>query len=531
MFSRKLPTRSRGYFIAIGVVVGIVLLQAGATIAGVVLASRQLDAAALDTYGYVGDLTEERVARYAESARDVVVGTAQQLSRTDEVTREDLTASVQERLKREPTVRAVYIGWPDGAYLVLRRVGTGFAQYTGAADGTVTADLLDTTFEPVADTDPLEDYDPRVRPWYVAGSSESGTVWTDPYLEFDTSNTLESVAQAATVHGRETAVVGADLNLDMLGGVLDDLPYGDGAEAFILTPTEQVIAAPTSYADELRAIAAAADRVPTASDLGLEHSDPPTRADATEFTRSGSVILLDRTFPGEEKLDWVIHITADESQLSSGLGDLGRTLGWVTGASLLIVIGAVVFALRLRHPLKRMRERATMDPLTGLANRPELMRRGGRLVAGARSRGDRMMVTMLDLDGFKGINDEYGHDAGDRVLIGVAMALRSAVREGDVVARLGGDEFVTVQVLRRRADAVTVAERVRSDVERELQTRIDVAGSVGLTMGVAEAIDGETDLRALLTRADTALIRGKQMGKGEVYDGNSCPSEDVPAHD
>ncbi|WP_284329003.1 GGDEF domain-containing protein [Demequina litorisediminis] len=178
-----------------------------------------------------------------------------------------------------------------------------------------------------------------------------------------------------------------------------------------------------------------------------------------------------------------------------------------------------------------MRERATMDPLTGLANRSELMRRGGHLVAGARSRGDRIMVTMLDLDGFKGINDEHGHDAGDRVLIGVAMALRSAIREGDVVARLGGDEFVTVQVLRRRADAVTVAERVRSDVERDLQTRVAVAASVGVTMGVAEALDGETDLKALVTRADTALIHGKQRAKGHVYDGNSCPTEHVSPSD
>ncbi|GMA37220.1 hypothetical protein GCM10025876_34240 [Demequina litorisediminis] len=236
------------------------------------------------------------------------------------VSREDLTQSVRERLQREPTVRAIYVGWPDGSYLVLRRIGTGYAEYTGSADGVAVGTHLDAVFSPLGEIEPLVNYDPRVRPWYLAGANATGPSWTEPYLEYDTSNTLESVADAARVDGDIEAVVGADLNLDLLGGVLDDLPYGDGAEAFVLTPGGEVIAAPTAYEEQLLTIASATGEVPTGADIGLTHSNAPTRTDTTSFTRTGSVILLDRTFPGEEGLDWVIHITADEAQAVRGAG-------------------------------------------------------------------------------------------------------------------------------------------------------------------------------------------------------------------
>lgn len=518
--------RSRGYVIAMTLIVSIVLLQAGGTIAGVVLANRQLDAAALDTYGYVGDLTEERVARYAESAHDVVIGTASQLEQDVDLTRDELALAMYQRLKREPSVRAIYVGWPDGTYLVVRRAGTGFLEQYGG-EGEAAGVSRDARFGVVGETSSLGQYDPRIRPWYVAGSAGSDVSWTEPYIEYDTANTLVSAARSASRDGELVAVVGADLSLVALSEILDDLPYGTGAEAFVLGSDQQIIAAPSIYSDTLVSLAEANREVPTAADLGIPVSAIPTANDATSFSRQGSQILLERTFPANENLDWTIHMSADEAQLSAGLGGLGTTLWWITATSLLLLVGAIVFAWRVRHPLRRLRERALTDPLTGLTNRGELMRRGSRSVAAAIARGDRVMVTTLDLDDFKGLNDRYGHDVGDRALIAVALALRACVREGDVVARLGGDEFVTIQVLRQRDTALTIASRVRDEVERELHTRVAGAESVGVTMGVAEAQDGEIDLAELLKRADIALIRGKRETKGSVYDGNSCPPEDL----
>ncbi len=521
--------RSRGYVIAIVLIVAIILTQAIATITGVVLATRQVDAAALDTYEYVGDLTAERVARYAESATDVVKGTAVQIGDDTDGTRESLAQAMYQRLEREPSVRGIYVGWATGEYLVVRRKDGGYEELLGGPDGTQQGVLRDGVFREIGDIEALVDYDPRTRPWYQVGAAHSSVAWTDPYIEYDTSNTLVSASQAARREGELLAVVGADLSLERLGRVLDDLPYGEGAEAFVLSPAGEVIAAPSTYLERLREVAAASGEVPTAADIGLTVTEPPTRPGTTEFTRAGSQILLDATFPAQERLDWTIHISAQESQLSAGLGGVGATLWWITAISLVLLAAAAVFAWRVRHPLRRLRERALTDPLTGLTNRSELMRRGGIVVAAAATRGDRVMVTTIDLDRFKQLNDNQGHDVGDRALIAVAFALRACVRDGDIVARLGGDEFVTVQVLRSRDAGRTVATRVRDEVERELHTRLSGAEDVGVTMGIAVATDGGTDLTALLKLADMALIRGKQTAKGRVYDAAAEDHPDSPA--
>lgn len=87
---------------------------------------------------------------------------------------------------------------------------------------------------------------------------------------------------------------------------------------------------------------------------------------------------------------------------------------------------------------------AMTDPLTGLLNRRALVQELDRQLAAARRAGHWLLVATLDLDGFKAINDEHGHEAGDALLRGVALALRTALRGGDVLARVGGDEFVAV---------------------------------------------------------------------------------------
>ncbi len=154
---------------------------------------------------------------------------------------------------------------------------------------------------------------------------------------------------------------------------------------------------------------------------------------------------------------------------------------------------------------------ATHDPLTGMYNRLALRDPVERLLA-MHDRGnlDEVVVTMLDIDLFKGINDRYGHQAGDRVLERVGEAIRTSVRSDDVAARIGGEEFVVMSVLRSGDEPTQVAERLRSAVH---SLRFDAPQlRVSMSAGVARRERGES-YEVVLARADAALYQAKQGGR------------------
>ena len=159
--------------------------------------------------------------------------------------------------------------------------------------------------------------------------------------------------------------------------------------------------------------------------------------------------------------------------------------------------------------------RASHDLLTGLLNRAGLMARLEDWLP-ARGHGG-MSVLFCDLDGLKGINDAYGHAAGDAVLAAVAERLNDEVRRGDIVARLGGDEFVIVlDRIQSREDALDVAGKICAGAAGPVPFEgVQVAGAVSIGVAMARAGDTADDV---LARADEALYRAKQAGRGRVSD-------------
>lgn len=172
---------------------------------------------------------------------------------------------------------------------------------------------------------------------------------------------------------------------------------------------------------------------------------------------------------------------------------------------LLTVIILVRFTLVVREQERArsaLAHRATHDDLTGLVNRQDLHARLGA----ALQRGDAVLVHFLDLDGFKLINDRYGHAAGDFVLTEVARRLRRQARAEDIVARLGGDEFVVVT--EPGADPVAISGRLHEVVTAP----IHFAGHdlfVGVSVGHARSGPERTTSDVLLAAADTAMYREK----------------------
>ena len=168
-------------------------------------------------------------------------------------------------------------------------------------------------------------------------------------------------------------------------------------------------------------------------------------------------------------------------------------------------------ALEHARLVEALRLAADVDQLTGVANHRYLQERLKQEVARAARTGIPLSVLMIDLDGFKQINDQYGHSQGDRVLRGVAHALKQHVRTNDIVARYGGDEFVVLMPDTPGADAAIVAERVAAGVrERSHPISDGVEVSVGASVGLSVYPTDATTPARLLAAADAGMYRAKR---------------------
>ncbi|MGZ4704262.1 MAG: diguanylate cyclase domain-containing protein [Acidimicrobiales bacterium] len=171
--------------------------------------------------------------------------------------------------------------------------------------------------------------------------------------------------------------------------------------------------------------------------------------------------------------------------------------------------------LQWRQQVTTLRQAARRDPLTGLINRSGFVEQ--LEAAGVGGNPPRIGVLYIDLDGFKGVNDAYGHRVGDEVLAQVGQRLTGVLRPGDVVGRLGGDEFaVLCPHLVTDEDAVAIAERVVAALEQPfLADSVQVA--IGASVGIATTGPGRLDAEQLIDAADRALYRAKGEGRGRWH--------------
>jgi diguanylate cyclase (GGDEF)-like protein len=163
----------------------------------------------------------------------------------------------------------------------------------------------------------------------------------------------------------------------------------------------------------------------------------------------------------------------------------------------------------------RYQRAALIDPLTGVANRRGFLRLSERLLVRTRFARRPAALLLFDLDRFKTVNDRFGHRVGDAVLTAFCQLTTALLRPTDLFGRIGGEEFACLLPDTGRQDALSLAERLRAAFER---TSHEVAGplTVTVSVGVAIADDGSSDLDTLLDAADQALYRAKAMGRNRV---------------
>ncbi|MCB1862856.1 MAG: EAL domain-containing protein [Gammaproteobacteria bacterium] len=190
----------------------------------------------------------------------------------------------------------------------------------------------------------------------------------------------------------------------------------------------------------------------------------------------------------------------------------------VKGGSVTGIVSSVSDITELKYHENQLDQMAHFDTLTGLPNRRLLHDRMQQLVENARRKGKILAVCYIDLDGFKYINDNYGHKAGDGLLVEAASRFVNCIRAGDTVARLGGDEFVVL--LADIADE-TECESVMHRILSSLASPYSVAGNVetgitvsaGITLFPADNRDPDT----LLRHADQAMYSAKRSGKNRYH--------------
>lgn len=284
---------------------------------------------------------------------------------------------------------------------------------------------------------------------------------------------------------------------------------------------------PELFADAHRLISLAEGEDPLPALPGLV--EPPARAafEASRVNEQGGYLEA-----GEDVVVWA-------SVLAPGTGGvlvLARSHRPLTGSALLgiyrnrVIIPALFYVwaavwvsfilnnlvTRLRAQKRELEHMAWYDALTGLPNRNLLFNRLDGFVEQARTGRIHLSLAVIDLDGFKQVNDTYGHHAGDELLRQVAERFRATVRKGDIVARTGGDEFV---LLVDDEESPGAAEAVCSRVLAALSEPYSLPEGcirIGASLGLARFPQDARDVAALTRKADKAMYAAKRSGGGIV---------------
>jgi len=170
---------------------------------------------------------------------------------------------------------------------------------------------------------------------------------------------------------------------------------------------------------------------------------------------------------------------------------------------------------QLKAKLGEVEELADRDALTPLLNRRAFMRELARIRTFSQRYGSPASLVYFDLDGFKAVNDRYGHAAGDACLCAVAERLMSQVRESDVVGRMGGDEFAVILAQADRQTAVSKAESLAEAIEATPIRFGAWTAPLHISFGVRE-ISQELDADALLSEADASMFVRKRERRGSL---------------
>lgn len=252
----------------------------------------------------------------------------------------------------------------------------------------------------------------------------------------------------------------------------------------------------------------------------------PLPLQASQVSTEGDVTTQWLQLEAGTPIGWVrLKITG--SRVGDELTQLSRQVAqWLLAACSVLLLALGVVLWRTRSLIKveeaamigradELERVANHDGLTGLPNRNLLLDRLGQAIASSRRNQKGFAVCFVDLDGFKPINDNYGHEAGDYVLKEVGRRLNQTIRENDTVARLGGDEFVVILVdIEERSDCNITLYRILIAIKNSITLPQGIEVSVSLSMGVTVYPEDPGTPSELIEHADQAMYLAKRSNPG-----------------
>lgn len=171
--------------------------------------------------------------------------------------------------------------------------------------------------------------------------------------------------------------------------------------------------------------------------------------------------------------------------------------------------------VQLYETMKKLEIAARTDPLTNLLNRRSMMERIEEEMVRFKRSGREFSLILADIDFFKNVNDSYGHDCGDFVLVTIAEALKNLMRDQDSISRWGGEEFLILMPETDSSGALTISEKIRECIESLPLKYNDITLYLTITLGIS-VYEHNSEIDTTILNADRALYRGKERGRNQV---------------
>lgn len=402
-------------------------------------------------------------------------------------------------------------------------------------------------------------FDPRTRPWFQAAQSSSQDIWTSVYIDFGTQDLVATRARRVLdKNGDLKGVVATDMPLRALNDFVGSIDISPNGLAFILEPNGQLIA--SSCSPNVKQSADGKNVRVNAADSGhlllteiYQQIEPKLSSSlggetkTTIFTDSQGekINVAFAVFQDNAGLQWINVVALPDRDFMGGissnvmrtifLGGLATIvvvfiglsiLNWVTAdLKQLSIVANQVGSGRQQEPLnirrndeigtlaksfQAMQYRLQTDHLTGLPNRYAFEQSLNATIEQHAKDNRSFAVMFIDINDFKMINDQFGHDTGDQALIEVALRLRTHIRQRDLVARYAGDEFV---VLLEDVQSSDDLSPIRDNIEQALNVPLQATGAtvtcLGGAIGVAHFPEDADTANRLLIIADDNMYQHK----------------------
>ncbi|MBI9012930.1 MAG: diguanylate cyclase [Clostridiales bacterium] len=422
-------------------------------------------------------------------------------------------------LNRYASIRALNIGYENGNFFMLKKNEDETLSvktiYRDSSVPYITWKHYNHDFEIIEETSsPLDEYDPRNRPWYVGAKAKKDIFWTPVYTLFTDQDLGITVGTPIIIDNEVVGAFSFDFKLKGISDYIKNLEISDNGEAIIINNKSSIVAFTTTN-DLINS-----DEIIRSTKVNIvdeevimetfQYAKKPIKQ-LYRFKVNGKWYYTIFTDLETIKNDfWKIGIVVPEKDFLQGYL-ISRTLS----ISVIVIVILLVFLLNYYRYSERivksyLRKHSERDTLTELHNRRSMMKIYDKLNTKKNHHDFPLTVILCDIDHFKRVNDVYGHNCGDFVLKEISKCMMNNTRESDLICRWGGEEFLILMRSTTIEHAVVAAENLRMILEKTIMTFEGNEISVTMSFGLATTHD-KVSLEKLVNTADQRFMTQKKM--------------------